>query len=498
MANSRKPGPLNPPMHWCLIPALTPGPLGLFDQGDPNVTTLLGDTPGPLGMNDANDPSMSPFGSAMDHAMFISQDTIRRALENDSDDARAAASAAVKPSSAAWKRTEQSSVPAWNPAAADRVMGNLLANSERFAANKSSPDLLDRIAEQGHAVLDATAEAVGDVGRTLLRAVTIDTPEEARERAERIELLRAQNFRKLLGAELLAHGMIDNGTVCTRQLGPMAVAVQPASAHLAYYDSFDQRIARSTADALEFYASGALINAVAMPILTAGGKLTLRFLSKEAKLSYGLQQELRSSLRADLRPSAKIDGLSPRIGGSKTAELVAPKIAEGGNASWATGNGRVPDSAGVASERGVAFFGRDNLRYYVGDANGATPPLGAPGRPFFMMPIEDSALINTPVSAAIESGFAPSAQRVWNNGGDLFGISVPLEGMSPRLPTAADAMGWPHFLEGGNTAVNVADTDWFLVNKTREFVIDGGAQTPKGTVIFRVGERGELIPLWRY
>jgi hypothetical protein len=56
MANSRKPGPANPPMDWCTIPALTPGPLGLFDQGDPNVTTLLGDTPGPLGMNDWNDP----------------------------------------------------------------------------------------------------------------------------------------------------------------------------------------------------------------------------------------------------------------------------------------------------------------------------------------------------------------------------------------------------------------------------------------------------------
>ena len=72
-------------MDWCLIPALTPGPLGLFDQGAPNFTTLLGDTPGPLGMNDAHDPSMSPFGSALDYAVFISQDTIHRALENDSE-----------------------------------------------------------------------------------------------------------------------------------------------------------------------------------------------------------------------------------------------------------------------------------------------------------------------------------------------------------------------------------------------------------------------------
>jgi hypothetical protein len=326
MANSRKPGPANPPMDWRLSPAMTPGPLGLFDQGDPNVTTLLGDTPGPLGMNDANDPSMSPFGSAMDHAMFISQDTIRRALENDSDSASAAAGAAVKPSSAAWERTAQSRVPAWYPAAADRVMGNLLANSERFAANKSSPGIWDRIAEQGKAVLDATAEAVDDTGRTLRRAVTIDTPEEARERAERIELVRAQNFRNLLGAELRAHGVIDNGMVCNR-VGPMAVAAQPASAHPAYNDSFDQRIARSTADALELYASGALINAVAMPILTAGGKLTLRFLSTEAKLSYGLRQELRSSLHADPRPSAKIEGLNPRVGGAQTADVVAPQIA---------------------------------------------------------------------------------------------------------------------------------------------------------------------------
>lgn len=74
-------------------------------------------------------------------------------------------------------------------------------------------------------------------------------------------------------------------------------------------------------------------------------------------------------------------------------------------------------NSAISTDRGVAFFGRDNLHYYVGDVNGSTPALGAPGRPFFMMPIEDSATITNPVSAAIETGFAPSAQRVWNNGG---------------------------------------------------------------------------------
>ena len=52
MANSRKLGLLNPPLGECRIPARTCGPLGVFDQGDPNVTSLLGDTPGPLGWND--------------------------------------------------------------------------------------------------------------------------------------------------------------------------------------------------------------------------------------------------------------------------------------------------------------------------------------------------------------------------------------------------------------------------------------------------------------
>jgi len=52
MANSRNQSSLNPPMGECRIPARTCGPLGVWDQADPNVTTLLGDTPGSLGCND--------------------------------------------------------------------------------------------------------------------------------------------------------------------------------------------------------------------------------------------------------------------------------------------------------------------------------------------------------------------------------------------------------------------------------------------------------------
>lgn len=52
MANSRKPGPLSGDIRFGRLGARTPGVLGLWDQGDPSVTTLMGDSPGPLGLND--------------------------------------------------------------------------------------------------------------------------------------------------------------------------------------------------------------------------------------------------------------------------------------------------------------------------------------------------------------------------------------------------------------------------------------------------------------
>jgi len=40
------------------LPAGTPGPLGLNDRADPNVTACFGDTPGPVGVNDSADPDL--------------------------------------------------------------------------------------------------------------------------------------------------------------------------------------------------------------------------------------------------------------------------------------------------------------------------------------------------------------------------------------------------------------------------------------------------------
>lgn len=64
MAESRKAKPMKVPSGKVGLPARTCGPLGINDQADPNVSTLLGDTPGPLGVNDHADPSSPPVCSA--------------------------------------------------------------------------------------------------------------------------------------------------------------------------------------------------------------------------------------------------------------------------------------------------------------------------------------------------------------------------------------------------------------------------------------------------
>jgi hypothetical protein len=53
MASSTAPGTLGKDAPGTLVPARTPGPLGVNDAADPNVRAAPGDTPGALGINDA-------------------------------------------------------------------------------------------------------------------------------------------------------------------------------------------------------------------------------------------------------------------------------------------------------------------------------------------------------------------------------------------------------------------------------------------------------------
>jgi hypothetical protein len=61
MGGSRKPGPAYGDGSWPA--ARTPGSLGINDQSDPEVCTLLGDSPGTLGRNDGADPTLPGMGA---------------------------------------------------------------------------------------------------------------------------------------------------------------------------------------------------------------------------------------------------------------------------------------------------------------------------------------------------------------------------------------------------------------------------------------------------
>ncbi|MEZ3162026.1 hypothetical protein AB1K54_16035 [Microbacterium sp. BWT-B31] len=84
----------------------------------------------------------------------------------------------------------------------------------------------------------------------------------------------------------------------------------------------------------------------------------------------------------------------------------------------------------------VAFFDdAASSKYYSGPSD----TLGAPGRPFFVMPAEDA-------------GMSPATEARLVTGGEVHSLAFPTDGIGYRVPTASDAMGWPHFLEGGHTA----------------------------------------------
>lgn len=161
---------------------------------------------------------------------------------------------------------------------------------------------------------------------------------------------------------------------------------------------------------------------------------------------------------------------------------------------------KMPTPTPAPARYGVAFFGQSNLKYYP--ANGAT--LGTPSSPFFHMPLEDAAVVRTPDDALRASGRSPSLEAEVIRSGrtgdpEIYGISFPLEGLSPSVATRTDAGSWPHFIEGGHTAVRMDDapgrpgTGGYLLNSTREHVIRGGPPVPAGSVLFQLMPDGS----WR-
>jgi hypothetical protein len=81
-------------MDSCRIPARTPGALGINDQADPNLTTLLGDTPGSLGVCDWADPNLRLYTPADPYADMMCRADDGTAISRGFDGLKAAPAAA--------------------------------------------------------------------------------------------------------------------------------------------------------------------------------------------------------------------------------------------------------------------------------------------------------------------------------------------------------------------------------------------------------------------
>ncbi len=147
-------------------------------------------------------------------------------------------------------------------------------------------------------------------------------------------------------------------------------------------------------------------------------------------------------------------------------------------------------NAANANNSGVYFFDQQVLPYI--DKVEAT--LGQKNSAQFFMPVNDSVLVTDAASAYRYSGGAPSLERAYTSGGNVFGVEFPLDGFRPRLPSTSDTT-LEHFLEGGNTALKLPENGGYLINQTREFVIHGGSAMPSGTVLFRLAPDGTRVPI---
>ena len=185
--------------------------------------------------------------------------------------------------------------------------------------------------------------------------------------------------------------------------------------------------------------------------------------------------------------------VAPLIVTTLASEFLGPEIALlAGEGEAAVGGVSVAAKGG---NYGVSFFDAK----VAGILDTPTASLGRVGDSHFFMPLENAAAIRTTGEAARETGMAPSVVRAYTSETPLYGVSFPTNGLTVRMPTAADANGWVHYLEGGNTAVFTGGKNGgYLINSTREFVTPGGGSMPNGSVLFRTESNGAWTPIRRY
>jgi uncharacterized protein RhaS with RHS repeats len=126
----------------------------------------------------------------------------------------------------------------------------------------------------------------------------------------------------------------------------------------------------------------------------------------------------------------------------------------------------------------ASFMGKNGPKYY--DNPSAT--LGPRGGAVWMSPLEDTAGMTNRAGVVTGTGHAPGPLTSYLKGDDIYGVAVPKNKISPRMPTAADPGANRHFRPGGFTGVE--HNGVWSSSGVSERIIDGGAPMPEGSVFF--------------
>jgi hypothetical protein len=113
--------------------------------------------------------------------------------------------------------------------------------------------------------------------------------------------------------------------------------------------------------------------------------------------------------------------------GALRAQSVSPNDAVHLVTGAAEGDfGALNQPSKVINEFGVSFFDKAiAIKFYTPSITGKAPLMGVPGKASFHMLVDDAQNIISPVSAAAETGFAPSVVNAWKEGKDVYGLAFP-------------------------------------------------------------------------
>jgi hypothetical protein len=228
---------------------------------------------------------------------------------------------------------------------ADTKWADYFASRPHLADNNgpgNGPLSWAAISGAGKKVWDFSGEVAKDTGSWILRTAAMDSPEEARLRADRIA---TQQFKNRQAADYGKYGWVDTGLAC-KFVGTVSMAV--ANEGIAGYEnSFDQTAARSFKEAAELYAGGAAFDLVAKSAFALGGRIVSRFGAGEAKTGFAsldanaIGRSWSSTNTGLYGQNVRLGAFEADFGLSSSYENLSVKIFESGSSSAANTAGRL-------------------------------------------------------------------------------------------------------------------------------------------------------------